>query len=315
MVLENLASQYGNQVAVISIYTSGGSPPFYNSTAYEKIYTYPPPYWYSGGWYFATPWLWVDGNKTAAYLTSTWSSHISQRMQAPSDLEISISRDGGGGGAGSINLRVEINNTGSSSMTGNLHCVLTENDIQWPAPNGQQVHNHVPRIWWPDKNGMPLTIPSGNETTVPVSWNFQPTWNVDKLWMVAFLQSTTMQPDSTIEIYQGASVKITDIPTGIDAEENPLPASFQLFQNYPNPFNPTTTISYRLPVKGDVQLTIYDQLGRQIRKLVNQTQSSGSHRIEWNGLDDNGNEVSSGIYIYQLKSNRLAENRKMVLIR
>jgi hypothetical protein len=313
-VLHNLASQYGDQVAVISIYTSGGSPPFYNSTAYQKIYTYPPPYWYNGTWYFATPWLWVDGNKSAAYLTSTWNTHISQRLQVPSDLEINISGDGSGG-VNSVNLQVEINNTGLSAITGNLHCVLTENDIQWAAPNGQQVHNHVPRIWWPNQNGMELTIPSGDGTTVPVSWSFQPSWDVDKLWVVAYLQSTTMQPDSTIEIFQGASVKLTDMPTGIAEQEDQRVSDFHLFQNYPNPFNPTTTISYRLPANDNVELTIYDQLGRQIRKLVNEKQTTGFHQTEWNGLDDNGKEVSSGIYFYQLKANGSIESRKMFLIR
>ena len=235
-------------------------------------------------------------------------------MQAPSDLEINISRDAGGG-VTSVNLQIEVTNSGLNAITGNLHCVLTEDDIQWSAPNGQQVHNHVPRIWWPDENGMQVTVQSGNGTTIPVSWSFQPGWNIDKLRVVAFLQSTTMQPDSTIEIYQGASEKVTDIPTGIDAEENLISASFQLFQNYPNPFNPTTIIGYRLPVNGDLELTIYDQLGRQIRKLVNRAQPAGLHQIEWNGLDDYGDAVSSGIYLYQLKSGGSIESRKMVLIR
>lgn len=313
-MLNNLASQYGDQVAVISIYTSGGSPPFYNSTAYQKIYSYPPPYWYNGTWYFATPWLWVDGNKTAAYLTNTWNTHISQRLQVPSDLEINISREGGGA-VNSVILQVEISNTGLNAITGNLHCVLTEDGIQWAAPNGEQVHNHVPRIWWPDKNGMQLTILSGNETTVPVSWDLQPSWNVDNLSVVAFLQSTTMQPDSTIEIFQGASVKVTDIPTGIAEQDNDIAADFHLFQNYPNPFNPETTIRYQVPAIGNVELTIYDQLSRQIRKLVNETQPAASYEIVWNGLDDNGKAVASGIYFYQLKTNGLIKSRKMVLIR
>ncbi|NIV98774.1 Omp28-related outer membrane protein, partial [Candidatus Saccharibacteria bacterium] len=214
MVLDNLADQYAGQVAVVSIYTNGGSPPFYNSTAYQKITSYPPPYWWNGTWHFATPWLWVDGDKRPAYLTSTWSTHIAQRLQVSSDLNMHIFGELNPS-TNSLELQIGLTNTGLTAISGKLHCVLIENGIQWSAPNGQQIHNHVPRVWWPDQNGMSITISPEYRKTAAVSLNLHSFWKVDSLSVVAYLQSNTMQPDSTIEIFQGASVTVTDIPTGI----------------------------------------------------------------------------------------------------
>lgn len=109
--------------------------------------------------------------------------------------------------------------------------------------------------------------------------------------------------------------------------DTPPPSSFQLYQNYPNPFNPSTNIGFWLPafVKvatsagrsdfGFIELSVYDILGRKIITLVNEKLKPGSHQIQWNGIDAQGNQVSSGVYIYQLKFNSITLSRKMLLIR
>jgi len=91
--------------------------------------------------------------------------------------------------------------------------------------------------------------------------------------------------------------------------------SFQLNQNYPNPFNPTTTINYQLPKSSPVTLTIYNLLGREITKLVNETQSVGEHIVQWDGRDHDGNEVSSGVYLYRLTAGSFHRTSKMLLLR
>jgi hypothetical protein len=93
---------------------------------------------------------------------------------------------------------------------------------------------------------------------------------------------------------------------------------FELKANYPNPFNPSTTISYLLPIiSGDhnVSLAIFNQLGQKVRTLVNEMQGPGQHQISWNGLDDNGFHVASGVYFYQLKYGDYTATRKMLLVR
>jgi len=89
------------------------------------------------------------------------------------------------------------------------------------------------------------------------------------------------------------------------------PKSLKLMQNYPNPFNPTTTIQFQIPVSSWVEITIYNVNGRKMRTLLNCQCSAGMHSLTWNGLDDAGRQVSSGIYIYRLESNGIHEVRKM----
>jgi len=90
---------------------------------------------------------------------------------------------------------------------------------------------------------------------------------------------------------------------------------FTLFQNYPNPFNSNTVISYQLASSSEVELKIYNLLGQNIRKLVGIKQPAGTHQIEWDGKDDFGKDVASGVYVYQIKSNNFIKSRKMLLIR
>ena len=89
-----------------------------------------------------------------------------------------------------------------------------------------------------------------------------------------------------------------------------IPTVFKLEQNYPNPFNPTTTISYRLPTGSEINLTIYDMLGRKVKTLVNSYQDAGVYSVNF---DASG--LASGLYFYQVKAGKLLETRKMLLVK
>ncbi len=91
-----------------------------------------------------------------------------------------------------------------------------------------------------------------------------------------------------------------DPPTGIETER--LPDVFALSQNYPNPFNPSTTIEYQLPVSSEVVVTVYNLLGQPVRVLHSNGVSAGYHQVVWNGKDNRGEAVSSGIYVYRLSA-------------
>jgi hypothetical protein len=101
--------------------------------------------------------------------------------------------------------------------------------------------------------------------------------------------------------------------TGDEAPETP-PASY-LSQNYPNPFNPSTTIRFGLRVRAPVSLRIYDAAGRLVRVLVEEPRDAGRYSEDWNGLDNAGRAVASGMYFYKLKAGMFEETRKMVLLR
>lgn len=93
------------------------------------------------------------------------------------------------------------------------------------------------------------------------------------------------------------------------------PASFELHQNFPNPFNPTTTISYAVEGVEAVSLKIYNTLGQEIRTLVNERSQSGTHSVTWDGRDNTGRNVSSGIYVYRLIAGQQSTSRKMLLLK
>ena len=88
-----------------------------------------------------------------------------------------------------------------------------------------------------------------------------------------------------------------------------------LYQNSPNPFNPSTTIGYYIPEKCRVRLQTYDVSGRPIKCLVDRQQEKGSYAVQWNGVDEQGHSVATGIYFYKLAAGKATISRKMVLIR
>ncbi|MCB0284783.1 MAG: T9SS type A sorting domain-containing protein, partial [Calditrichaeota bacterium] len=94
-------------------------------------------------------------------------------------------------------------------------------------------------------------------------------------------------------------------------DENPVkPAQFSLSQNYPNPFNPNTVISYKLKVKSDVKLFIYDALGRVIKVLAKGSQAVGSYHVNYDATG-----LATGIYYYRLHAGNFVQTKKMLLLR
>jgi hypothetical protein len=95
-----------------------------------------------------------------------------------------------------------------------------------------------------------------------------------------------------------------------------LPQQMILYQNYPNPFNSGTQIRYYLSLPTKIRLVIYNMLGQEIKTLVDKEQIQDKHIITWNGLDNSGLPVSTGVYIYQIRNSQgQEENRKMLLIK
>ena len=94
-----------------------------------------------------------------------------------------------------------------------------------------------------------------------------------------------------------------------------LPGKFALHPNYPNPFNPATLITYDLPAESDIQLVIYDLMGRKVKTLINDVESAGRKTAVWYATDDFGNPVSAGVYLYRLHGGDKTFTRKMILMK
>jgi len=91
--------------------------------------------------------------------------------------------------------------------------------------------------------------------------------------------------------------------------------AFILYPNYPNPFNPNTNISYSIPRESPVKIIIYDLLGREISRIVDEVKTEGLYKVQWDGRNTYGLNVSSGVYIYRLITDIYSYSRKMVLLR
>ena len=98
-------------------------------------------------------------------------------------------------------------------------------------------------------------------------------------------------------------------------EVNLIPGSFALHQNYPNPFNPRTEIRFDLPKEGNVELAIYNLMGQKIRNLTSGSMAPGYHSIVWNGTNDIGSQVASGMYFYSLSSEAFHSTKKMLYLK
>ncbi|NIS16253.1 MAG: T9SS type A sorting domain-containing protein [Aliifodinibius sp.] len=100
-----------------------------------------------------------------------------------------------------------------------------------------------------------------------------------------------------------------------DIESEVLPESYTLFQNYPNPFNPVTRIEFTLPIESYVIIDVLNIKGELVKTLVNQHLSAGHKAVTWNGLNESGSPVSSGIYFYRLVAGGVVSTKKMVLLK
>jgi hypothetical protein len=104
--------------------------------------------------------------------------------------------------------------------------------------------------------------------------------------------------------------------TDVDNENTAaLPLEFRVHQNYPNPFNPVTTLRYALPVRGEVEVAVFNVLGQRVATLVCKTESAGEHTVVWNSTDDKGRPVASGVYFYRVRAGDEVQSRKMVLLK
>ncbi len=111
------------------------------------------------------------------------------------------------------------------------------------------------------------------------------------------------------------SVEKLSLVTGITNNNYSNPQNFELEDNYPNPFNPSTQIAFKISKTAKVSLDVYNILGTHVRNIVTNTFSPGEYKYTWNGKDNNGNTLASGVYIYTLSSDYFTSSKKMVLLK
>ena len=120
-----------------------------------------------------------------------------------------------------------------------------------------------------------------------------------------------LHSEDALFLQQAAEQTVMDIVSN----SIPQPSSFILYQNFPNPFNSGTTIHYNLQTPTEVELKIVDILGREVITIVDRYQTAGPKSLIWNGIDESGFDVSSGIYFYIIQAGRNTESKKLIILR
>ncbi len=124
-----------------------------------------------------------------------------------------------------------------------------------------------------------------------------------------------IQEEQATQLLHQALSDLGMFPTGVEVAESEVIPSFSLKPNFPNPFNSETVIRYSLPRESQVRVRIYNILGQKVRTLVDRKETAGPKSVTWDGKNERGDEVSSGIYFYRLEAEEFAQTRKMLLLK
>lgn len=111
------------------------------------------------------------------------------------------------------------------------------------------------------------------------------------------------------------NIALSGVGQALSTDNNVLPVVTELKGNYPNPFNPSTTIRFGMREAGKVKIDVYNVLGQKVRTLVNDNLGAGNHSVVWNGTDDRGRNVASGIYFYRMNTGSYSSTKKMLMMK
>ena len=134
----------------------------------------------------------------------------------------------------------------------------------------------------------------------------------------AFGVRNDFQIQDGLLIESGDNVAEVAVGVGIEVsveEPNISPSKFELGQNYPNPFNPSTNIKFDIAQNSHVSITIFNLAGQKVSTLINRPLNTGSYTITWHGLDDNGYQLPSGMYFYEMRTPSYQSIKKLVLVK
>jgi enediyne biosynthesis protein E4 len=144
-------------------------------------------------------------------------------------------------------------------------------------------------------------------TAIPNSGYLFRNWNGD-IQDTTITKVITINSDTTLSAHFDKMSNLLEYRQGQNLQ-------YKLFQNYPNPFNQQTTITFMLPKNSNVILTIYNTTGQIIIHIVNQNKSAGIHAFKWDGKDEFGNDVTSGVFLYHFKTDEFSQIKKMLILK
>ena len=208
-----------------------------------------------------------------------------------------------------------------------------------PSPSRTHIHwqpeNGLTWVDMPDSLGAMYLVVAGEITPTLLAGNMQMKYGWDggltKILIFSFDPGSAIRTGLLVSIpgaldvvyaetasYMGRAINLVIMNGTTDVDDDPLgtlPGDFALHPNRPNPFNPSTAIRYDLPEQARVEITVYNMIGQVVRTLVDRHVSPGQHEVIWDGCDDTGHPVSSGLYLYRMTAGDFTQSRKMLLLK
>lgn len=293
MAVDQIVANYPGRVAAIEWHINSGYP-LYSAEARQRWYSYPPPYYSGGNWYYATPWAWFDG-KNRGYQYTAWNSWAQTHMAVPAEVGINLAGEYLPG-AGSGELTIELVNPTSEDVSANLLVVITEDSIYAPAPNGDQWHNHICRDYVTGIAGTSVTIPAQTTDTIIQPFVIEGGWVERHCHLIAFLQNPTQQPDSSRPVLQGATTRLLEL-TGV--KEPPRPTGLRLsVTGGPNPVRDRAELRFNAAPGARWELAVFSSAGRLVTERSGAV--AGSELVTWQPRDASGSRLPAGVYAWRL---------------
>lgn len=269
--------------------------PFYLANPAEQNYR---------GFYYEvnrTPAMFIDGPpQLQQYNNSDFEGRYVLRNAIPSPMSIQMDRDYDPNlRTGQVHLRL----IAEQAIPGDkrLRVAVCENNVPFDAWNGISIHQHVFRKFLPDTTGTVLNFaaPYPDTATVTLPYTLAPSWGDVHCELVAFVQE-----QGSREMIQGAKIAAYQPGVGIDdsAESSggaSTPARTRITSIEPNPFRAETQVRLE-STGGEVRLTVHDTAGRLVRVLVDGSLPAGARAMRWDGRDEAGRELGSGIYFLRV---------------
>jgi hypothetical protein len=240
------------------------------------------------------PWCWdvTDTNDVVTTYCDTMIENQTRWMDDSSEAQMA-------------NGVSEANNVEAPSLGFNMPAVYFEThfarNLDWLD---NKVHDDHPDSWWLHQNDDDWNVV---EWPLPMDFTYSTS-------SVAYTASEWGLPAGDLNHWPEALAQWGTLSNDMD-DAIVAPSEFTLAQNYPNPFNPTTEISFSMENAADVSLTVFNMLGQKVRVLENASLEAGTHSYKWDGRDELGQSVSTGVYLYTVTDGSRSITKKMALMK
>ena len=307
-MLDEVAQNHPNEVAAVRyhVWFPGYNDPYWQADSTEirnRCTAYPAWTWKNPGWVYTVPWGHIDGRKSGNY--AQWESLVTARTAVPSPLTLALSGwYSRSTRQGRINVHLE-NTTPTPLGALRLRYPLTESGLRY----GGGRYDQVLRQFFPDEAGDTLTLSGNASVDCGQDFSVGPSFNPDSCQLVVFVQRDSLLSDSTLEVLQSGKILVRNLPnTGLEKQDQGTRflGGVWLSPPEPMPFKSSARIRFSLSRDGPVRLSVYDVMGTQVRILVEESMSGGSHQVTVSGLE-------SGVYFYRLEAGSTSLTRRMVV--